>query len=73
MNEKLTQAEQEEADFGEHVIWRLVGSKITAFGGNEKGEIFLSTEKGGQVSEFVIGKDENGEITLFEVENKVSI
>lgn len=61
--------EQEEADFGEHVIWRLVGSTITAFGGNEKGEIFLSAKKGDVVSEFIIGLDENG-VALYEVETE---
>jgi hypothetical protein len=53
----------DEANYAQHVIWRLVGSTIVAFGANEAGEILLSTDKG---DEFIIGKDEHGEITLFE-------
>jgi hypothetical protein len=60
--------EQEQADYGSHVIWRLVGSTITSFGANQAGEMYLSTNKG---DEFIIGKDEAGEICLFEVERKV--
>lgn len=66
----MNEHDQEETDFGKHVIWRLIGSTITAFGGNEHGEIFLRTEKDGKADEFIVGKDENGEISLFEIEDK---
>ena len=65
-----TQSPADQADYGDHVIWRLVGSKITSFGGNDQGEIYLSTDKG---DEFIIGKDENGDISLFEVEKPASV
>lgn len=65
---ELTGAEQAQADYGDNVIWQLLGSTIVAFGGNAAGEIFLSARKDGQVTEFIIGKDEQGEISLFEVE-----
>lgn len=65
-----TPAEQAEVDFGDHAIWRLVNSRIVQFGANEKGEIFLSTEKDGKRDEFVIGIDERGDIALYEIEKK---
>ena len=68
LQQPQTPEEQAEVDYGNHVIWRLVGSTISAFGGNDKGEIFLSTVKNGVVSEFIIGIDERGDIALFEVE-----
>lgn len=68
LQQPQTPEEQSEVDYGDHVIWRLVGSTINAFGGNEKGEIFLSTVKNGEISEFIIGVDERGDIALFEVE-----
>lgn len=68
ITEELTSAEQSQADYGDNVIWQLLGSTIVAFGGNAEGEIFLSARKGDKVSEFIIGKDEQGEISLFEVE-----
>lgn len=64
-----TNTPEEQADYGNHVIWRLVGSTITSFGSNAAGEIYLSTNKG---DEFIIGKDEAGEVCLFEVEKAVS-
>lgn len=63
-------AEQAEADYGNHLIWRLVGSTITSFGANEKGEIYLSTRKGDVRDEIIVGLDERGDIALFEVEQK---
>lgn len=63
-----TPAEQAEVDYGEHVIWRLVGSTIVAFGANENGEIFLSARKGDDVTEFIIGVDERGDVALYEIE-----
>lgn len=66
--EPLNPAEQAQADYGDNVIWQLLGSTIVAFGGNADGEIFLSARKDGKVTEFIIGKDEQGEISLFEVE-----
>lgn len=62
----VTLSPEEQANYGDHIIWRLVGSKITTFGSNEAGEIFLGTDRG---DEFIIGKDEAGEVCLFEVEN----
>lgn len=71
MSDRLAQpaneAEQAEADFGDHVIWRLVNSTIVRFGANEKGEIYLSTMKDGQRLELIVGVDERGEIALYEV------
>lgn len=65
-----TPEEQAQVDHGEHLIWRLVGSKIVTFGANVDGEIFLCTEKEGKILELVIGKDEDGEISLYEIERK---
>lgn len=65
-----TPAEQDEANYGEHVIWQLVGSTIKAFGANEKGEIYLSTRKGDKTTEFIIGVDERGDVSLYEVEHR---
>lgn len=45
----------------------LVGARITSFGMNEAGEIFLTTDAGG---EFVITKDEQGAVALYEIERK---
>lgn len=70
LQEPQTPAEQAEVDYGEHLIWRLVGSTVTSFGANAAGEVFLSTVKDGVTNEVIIGKDEAGEITLFEVEKK---
>jgi hypothetical protein len=55
---------QSESDYAEHLLWRMTGSKITSIGANQDGEIYISTDKGVQV---IIGKDENGEISLFEL------
>lgn len=66
-----TSAEQAEVDYGEHLIWRLVGATVTSFGANAQGEIFLSTMKNGVADEVIIGLDERGDIALFEVEKKV--
>lgn len=64
----MSDKKQGEVDFGKQVVMRLVGSTITAFGGSETGEVFLSIEKDGETGDFIIGKDEAGEIALFEVE-----
>jgi hypothetical protein len=61
-------AEQAEVDYGEHIIFKLVGSRVVSFGANAAGEIFLQTEKNGQFTEVLIGKDERGDIALFEPE-----
>jgi hypothetical protein len=55
---------QDEADYAEHLLWRMTGSKITSIGANQDGEIYISTDRG---IEIVIGKDEQGEISLFEM------
>jgi hypothetical protein len=65
-----TPEEQAEVDYGDHVIWRLVNSTITSFGSNEDGEIFLSTVKDGVNCAFVIGKDEHGDLAIFEIEKE---
>jgi hypothetical protein len=71
LQQPQNEAEQAEVDYGEHVIWQLVGSTITSFGANEAGEILLSARtKTGAPVEFIIGKDERGDIALFEVERK---
>jgi len=59
-----------EVEYGDHVIWNMVNSTIVAFGANEEGEIYLSTVKDGVLTEIIIGKDEDGEVSLFEVEKK---
>jgi hypothetical protein len=66
----ITEADHAEVDYGNHVIWTLVNSTILAFGANQEGEIFLSTIKAGVRTEFVIGKDERGDIALFEIEKQ---
>jgi hypothetical protein len=68
MTHEPTPADQSEIDYGEEIIFRLVGAKITMFGANGNGEIFLFTEREGVVTKVIIGKDEHGEITLFEAE-----
>ena len=68
LQQPQTPEEQSEVDYGNHLIWRLVGSKITMFGANASGEILLRTERDGETTELVVGKDENGEISLFEIE-----
>lgn len=74
MSNTLTQAETEtekqEVEYGNHLIWKMVGAKITMFGANANGEIFLSVEKDGLQTQVVIGTDETGDIALFEIENK---
>lgn len=71
LKQPITAADQAEVDYGEHLIWRLVGAKIVMFGANGNGEIFLATEKDGVTTDLIVGKDENGEITVFEAEQKV--
>jgi len=63
-------AQSDDIEYGNHMIWRLVGSKITLFGSNANGEIFLETEKNGVITEVIIGKDEDGEVSLFEIERE---
>lgn len=63
-----TPEEQAEVEYGEHLIWRLVGAKIDTFGANADGDIYLSaTDKHGKPLELIIGKDERGDVALFEV------
>lgn len=38
------------------------------FGANANGEILLRTERDGETTDLVIGKDETGEVALFEIE-----
>ena len=71
LQEPQSAADQAEVDYGENLIWRLVGSKVTTFGANVNGEIFLCTEKDGVKTEIIIGKDERGDIALFEAETAV--
>lgn len=42
----------------------LIGARITSFGMNQAGEIFMTTDTAG---EFVITKDEHGAVALYEV------
>lgn len=70
LQQPQTPEEQAEVDYGQHLIWRLVGSRIKAFGANAVGEILLSVEKDGTTTELVVGKDADGEIALFEIDNK---
>lgn len=70
LQQAQTPAEHSEVDYGQRLIWRLVGSRITVFGANANGEIFLSTEKNGIVSRIVIGKDDTGDISLYEIEKE---
>lgn len=67
-----TPEEQAEVDYGQYLIWRLVGSRIKALGVSDGGEILLSTEKDGILTELAIGKDDAGEISLFEIKKKVA-
>lgn len=64
-----TAAQQAEVDFGKELAAGLIDSTILSFGANELGEIYLSTIKDGKITELIVGKDEEGEITLYEVEN----
>ena len=57
--------EADQVEYGQNVIFRLLGSTVTAFGATDKGEIFLQVTKDGVRSEFTIGKDSAGEIELF--------
>lgn len=65
-----TPEEQAEVDYGQHLIWRLVGSTITEFGANESGDIYLRVIKNGTEQELIVGKDERGDIALFEVQKE---
>lgn len=70
LQQPQTRAEQAEVDYGKELIWRVVGSKIVSFGANASGEILLAVEKDGERTELVVGKDETGDICLFEIEKK---
>lgn len=70
LQQPQTPSEEEEVNYGQHLIWRLVGAKITMFGANAQGEIFLCTEKAGVKTEVIIGKDETGDTAVFEIEKK---
>lgn len=60
--------EKSEIDYGALVVAQLLGATIVAFGATHDGEIFLLARKGDERHEFIIGKDENGEVSIFEVE-----
>lgn len=67
----LTDEQTDEVNYGKHLLWRMVGATVTALGGNEKGEIFLSTVKDGVSQEVIFAIDEKtGEIALYEVERR---
>lgn len=70
LNQAQTEAEKQEVEYGNHLIWKMVGAKITMFGANANGEIFLSVEKDGEQTQVVIGTDESGDVALFEIESK---
>lgn len=69
-NEPLTPEQAAEVEYGQHLLWRMIGAKIVTMGANADGEIFLQTEREGVLTEVIVGKDENGDIALFEVEKK---
>lgn len=57
---------EEQTKFGNELVEKLVGSRITVFGANFDGsEIILCTDSGVQV---IIGKDESGDIGIFPAE-----
>lgn len=60
--------EKAEVDYGELVVSQLLGATIVAFGATHQGEIFLVAKKDDARHEFIIGKDEAGEVSIFEVE-----
>lgn len=60
--------DSDQSEYCKRLIWRLVGSRVTMFGANATGEIFMSVEKDGDHTKLVIGKDESGEVTLYEIE-----
>lgn len=62
-----TATEHDEVNFGKELAAGLIDSTIVSFGANEIGEIYLSTIKDGKITELIVGKDEEGEITLYEV------
>lgn len=70
MTQETTPEQQIEVDYGEQLIFRLVGATITMFGANANGEIFLCTERAGVATRVIVGKDELGEITLYEADLK---
>lgn len=63
-----TPAEEAEVEYGNHIIFKMLGAKITSFGANANGEIFLQVEKDGEYTEVLIGVDSRGDIALFEPE-----
>jgi hypothetical protein len=69
MTDDQLNGEKEQPDeYVEGVLNRLTGATIVAFGGNERGEIFLSTLKDGEPSEFILSGEEDGSVSLSEVE-----
>lgn len=65
-----TPEEQEQIDFGQVLIARLVGARIVAFGANQDGEVLIEAERDGETTKVIIGKDEDGELAVFEVEQE---
>jgi hypothetical protein len=77
MSDTNTAADEAESNYADDVLWRLTGAKITSIGGNEAGEIYLTTlnPRDGKPSEFIIGIDPDcpGGVAIFEVERKTVV
>lgn len=67
LQQPQTPEEVLEVEFGNNLAARLVDARILSFGANERGEIYLSTIKDGEVTELIFDNDENGEPAIFEV------
>lgn len=53
-------------DYQNDPAWRLVGSRITSFGMNAEGDIYLTTDRGDEFR-FVAG---TGEVEMYQIERK---
>lgn len=74
LQQPVTPDEHAQVDYGQHLIWRLVGATISGFGANELGEIYLSAiTKTGESVEVIMGTDESGGVALFEVERSAPV
>lgn len=60
---------QENTEYAQEMIGRLTGAVIVSFGGNEHGEVLLTTIKDGELTEFVFSGEPDGSVSLAEVES----
>lgn len=67
LRQPVTPAEQAEVDFGQDLAASVINSTVVGFGANDAGEIYLAVEKDGKVLEIVIGKDEFGDVAVYEL------